>query len=92
VSGNEKERKKEVYKIFSFFLIFFHMTDCIFISTHCNTIVTLALIVMNNIMKELVMIATHYDNQITENQNTISIIISNIDSMRMLMLMTQGLM
>jgi len=36
-----------------------------------------ALIVMNNIRKELVMIATNYGNQIIVNQSTKSIIIGN---------------
>jgi len=36
-----------------------------------------ALIVMNNIRKELVMVATNYGDQIAANQSTKSIIISN---------------
>jgi len=56
------------------------MTDYVFIFTYCNFNAILALIVMNNIRKELVMIATHYDDQIIENQSTKSIKISNIDS------------
>jgi len=53
-NGDKKERSVE--NIF-FFLSLFHMTDYVFISTHCSTNVILALIVMNNITKELVMIA-----------------------------------
>jgi len=34
---------------------------------------------MNNIRKELVMIAAHYEDQITANQSTKSIKIGNID-------------
>jgi len=44
--------------MFSFFTI--HMTDCVFIFTHCNINVILALIVTNNIRKKLVMIVAYY--------------------------------
>jgi len=40
------------------------MTDYVFIFTYCNLNAILTLIVMNNIKKELVMIATHYGDQI----------------------------
>ena len=56
------------------------MTNCVFISVNCSTNAILALIVMNNIRKELVIIVARYRNQITPNQSIISIIISNIDS------------
>jgi len=57
------------------------MTKCVFIFTHYNINEILALIVKNNIKKELIMIATHYyENQIIANQNTKSIKIGNIDS------------
>jgi len=49
------------------------MTEYIFIFTYCNLNAISALIVMNNIRKELVMIATHYGNQIIVNQSTKSI-------------------
>ena len=58
----------------------FHVTDCLFIFTHYNINVILALIVKNNIKKELVMIAIHYGNQIIANQRTISKKINNNDS------------
>jgi len=73
--GKELEKCRDI-----FFSITFHMTACVFIFTHCNINAISALIVMNNIRKELVMIATHYGNQITVNQSTISIIINNINS------------
>jgi len=63
VGGNEKKKCREY-----FFSIPFHMTDCIFIFTYCNPNTILALILMNNIRKDLVMIATHYGNQITTKQ------------------------
>jgi len=75
------ERKRKCREYFLFFLILFHMTECIFILTPCNINAISALIVINNIRKELIMIATHYGNQIATNQSTLSIIIiNNIDS------------
>ena len=56
------------------------MTKCVFILTPCNINAISILIVMNNIRKELIMIATHYGNQIAANQSTKSIKINNIDS------------
>jgi len=53
------------------------MTECVFILTPCNINAIPVLIVMNNIRKELVMIATHYENQIVANQSTKSIKINN---------------
>ena len=44
------------------------MTDYVFIFTYWNPNAILALIVMNNIRKKLVMIVTHYENQITAKQ------------------------
>jgi len=76
VSGNEKDRSVENI----FFFNHFPMTECIFIFTHCNINAIIALIVINNIRKELIMIAVHYGNQIVANQSTISITINNIDS------------
>jgi len=55
------------------------MTKCVFILTPCNINAILALIVMNNIRKELVMIVAHYGDEIIANQSTKSIKISNID-------------
>jgi len=43
-----------------------------------SQIAILPLIVMNNIRKKLVMLTTHYGNQIIANQSTISIKIKNI--------------
>jgi len=56
------------------------MIDYIFMFTYCNLTTILALIVINNIRKEMVMIAIHYGDQIIANQSTKSIKISNIDS------------
>ena len=56
------------------------MTECVFILTPCNINVISALIVMNNIRMELIMIAAHYRDQIIANQSTKSIKISPIDS------------
>jgi len=56
------------------------MTECVFIFTPCNINAISALIVMNNIRKELLMITTHYGDQIAANQSTKSIKIGNIDS------------
>ena len=67
------ERIREVWEL-SFFSV---LTECVFILAPCNINTISALIVMNNIRKELVMIATHYENQITANQTTKSIIINN---------------
>jgi len=58
VGGDEKERES----VENIFLIPFHMTDCVFISTHYKINVILSLIVTNNIRKKLVMIAAHYEN------------------------------
>jgi len=60
--------------------VFFYMTECVFIFKHFNTNVIMALTVMNNIRKEMIMIVAHYGNQITTSQSIISIIISNNDS------------
>jgi len=57
VDDNERGRES-VDNVFFLFPI--HMTDCVFIFTHCNINVILGLIVTNNIRNELVMIATHY--------------------------------
>jgi len=73
VGGNGRKRGS-VANIF--FLVPFHITDCLFIFTNSNP----TLIVMNNIRKKLVMITTHYRNQIIANQSTILIKIGNIDS------------
>jgi len=56
------------------------MTDYVLIFTYCNLNAILALIVMNNVRKELVMIAVHYKDQLIANQSTKSIKISNINS------------
>jgi len=56
------------------------MTNYVFIFTYCNINAISTLIVMNNIRKELVMIAAHYGDHIIANHNTKSIKISNIDS------------
>jgi len=56
------------------------MTDYVFIFTYCNLNAILTLILMNNIRKELVMIAVHYGDQIIANKSTKSIKISNINS------------
>jgi len=82
VGGNEKERESVENILFSlfFFLIPFHVTNCLFIFTNCNINAILALIVMNNIKKKLVMIASHFGNQIIANQNTISNKIGSIYS------------
>jgi len=61
------------------FLVIDGMIECVFILAPCNINAISTLIVMNNIMEELVMIATHYENQIIVNQSTKSIPISNID-------------
>jgi len=58
------------------------MTECVFILISCNINAISALIIMNNIRKELVMIAAHYGDQIAANQSTKSIKIKNIDSNR----------
>jgi len=71
---------KELEKYRDFFLVIFHMIDYIFMFTYCNLTTILALIVINNIRKEMVMIAIHYGDQIIANQSTKSIKISNIDS------------
>ena len=44
------------------------MTECVFILTPCNINAISALIVMNNIRKELIMIAANYGDQIIGNQ------------------------
>ena len=67
-----EERIREVSRIF--FLV---LTECVFILTPCNINAILALIVMNNIKKELVMIVANYGDQIAAKQSTKSIIISN---------------
>jgi len=74
-----KQERGNIENIFFFPWILFHMTNCVFVSTYCNTNVIVVLIVMNNVIKELLMIASHYTDQITANQNILSIIISNID-------------
>jgi len=56
------------------------MTECIFILTPCNINAISALIVMNNIRNQLVMITSYYGNQIIVNQSIMSIKINNIDS------------
>jgi len=53
------------------------MTECVFILTPCNINAISALIVTNNIRKELVMIVANYEFQIAANQSTKSIIINN---------------
>jgi len=58
------------------------MIECVFILTPCNINAISVLIVMNNIKKELAMIAAHYRDQIIANQSTKSIKINNIDSNR----------
>jgi len=55
------------------------MTGCTIIVAPCNIKIS-ALIIMNNINKELVMITSHYGDQIIANQSIKSIKISNIDS------------
>jgi len=68
--GKELEKCRE-------YLFFFDMTECVFIFTTCNVNAISALIVTNNIRKELVMIiAANYEYQIA-NQSTKSIIINN---------------
>jgi len=59
-----RDKEKEREKCREYFLSdpFSYEKLCVFISTHCNTNVNIALIVMNNIRKELVMIAVHYEN------------------------------
>ena len=66
------ERIREVSRIFFSVLI-----ECVFILTPCNINVISALIIMNNIRKELVMIVANYEYQIAANQSTKSIIINN---------------
>jgi len=46
------------------------MIECVFILAPYNINAISFLIVMNNIRKKLVMIATHYENQIIVNQST----------------------
>jgi len=70
-SGDEKELEKCRESFF------FVLTECVFILTPCDINAILALIVMNNIRKELVMIAANYEDQIAAKQSTKSIIISN---------------
>jgi len=59
------------------------MTEWVFILTPCNISTISALIVMNNIRKKLVMIATHYENQIivnrAQNQSQLVILIITIN-------------
>ena len=64
---------KELEKCKEFF---FGMTEYIFIFTTCNGNSISALIVTNNIRKELVMIIANYEYQIAANQSTKSIIIN----------------
>jgi len=52
VSGNEKEREKSIENIY-IFSIPSHMTECVFIDTHCNINPIIVLIVINNIKKKL---------------------------------------
>ena len=78
-SGDREELEKYIE---FFFLFFFIMIECVFILTPCNINAISTLIVMNNIRKELVMIAAHYGDQIIANHNTKSIKITNIDSNR----------
>jgi len=56
------------------------MKECVFIFTTCNVNAISALIVTNNIRKELVMIVANYEYQIAANQSTKLIPINNIDS------------
>jgi len=56
-SGDEKELEKYIEYFF-----FFFMTECVFILTPCNIDAISALIAMNNIRKELVMIASRVVN------------------------------
>jgi len=74
VGGNGDGKELEKCREYPFFLV---MTKCVFILTPCNINAILALIIMNNIRKELVMIATNYGDQIAAKQSTKSIIISN---------------
>ena len=63
------------------FVQFSVMTECVFIFTTCNVKAISALIVTNNIRKELVvMIVANYEYQIAANQSTKLIPINNIDS------------
>jgi len=52
------------------------MTKCIFILTPCNINVISTLIVMNNIRKELVMIATHYGDPIRAQSRSVILILT----------------
>jgi len=65
---NERSVENPLYSV---------LTECVFILTPCNINAILALIVMNNIRKELVMIPAYYGDQIAAKQSTKSIIISN---------------
>jgi len=73
-SGDGKKLKKCRESFFSVLI------ECVFILAPCNINAISALIVMNNIRKELVMIATHYVNQIIVNRAQNQSQISNINS------------
>jgi len=57
--GKKLENEREIFffLVFFFFFFLFHVIDCLFIFTNCNINGILALSVMNNIRKKLVMIA-----------------------------------
>jgi len=64
--GKELDKCREY-----FFSIPYHMTHYVFIFTHCNTNIILTLIVMNNITKELVMIATQHKSNHSKSKHNI---------------------
>jgi len=68
-----------VCRNYSFYPFSYDMLSIYIHTLHCNNVI-LFLFIMNNKKNELVMIATYYENQIIANQDTIIIIISNIDS------------
>jgi len=71
---------KELEKCREFFFRFSVMIECVFIFTTYNVNAISALIVTNNIRKELVMIVANYEYQIEANQSTKLIPINNMDS------------
>ena len=71
-SGDGKELEKCRESIFSFFSV---PIECVFILTPCNINAISALIVMNNIRKELVMIAAHFGDKIRAQNQTRSVIL-----------------
>jgi len=76
-SGDEKELEKNREYFFSVLFSY----DKLRIYTHRLQYQSIsALIVINNIRKELVMITAYFGNQIAANQSTKSIKINNIDS------------